>query len=110
MLNRATVAQPGQEGRHRRNPELPPPLGLAALLVWLGHHTRIRPHGLFALYVAGYSIFRVFIETLRVDPAKELFGLRLNFCVMGFVFLAASAWFVHTQRSGGSRRTEPAHA
>jgi prolipoprotein diacylglyceryltransferase len=28
-------------------------LGLAATLVWLGHHRRIRPPGLFALYVAG---------------------------------------------------------
>ena len=30
-------------------------LALAAFLVWLGHHRRIRPPGLFALYVAGYS-------------------------------------------------------
>ena len=30
-------------------------LALAAFLVWLGHHARIKPWGLFALYVAGYS-------------------------------------------------------
>ncbi|MFL5957831.1 MAG: prolipoprotein diacylglyceryl transferase family protein [Solirubrobacterales bacterium] len=29
-------------------------LGLAAALVWVGHHRRIRAPGLFALYVAGY--------------------------------------------------------
>src|SRR5487761_439961 len=29
-------------------------LVLAAFLVWLGHHRRIRPLGLMALYVAGY--------------------------------------------------------
>jgi prolipoprotein diacylglyceryl transferase len=29
---------------------------LAAALVWLGHHRRIRAPGLFALYVAGYSL------------------------------------------------------
>ncbi len=73
-------------------------LGLAAVLVWLGRTGRLRAPGLFALYVAGYAIFRVFIETLRVDPAKELLGLRLNFWVMGVVFLAAAAWFVRTQR------------
>jgi prolipoprotein diacylglyceryl transferase len=73
-------------------------LGLAAVLVWLGHHRRIRPPGLFALYVAGYAIFRVFMETLRVDPAKELLGLRLNFWVMGATFLIAAAWFARTQR------------
>ena len=31
-------------------------LALAAFLVWLGHHRRIRPPGLFALYVAGYRL------------------------------------------------------
>src|ERR1700722_11474224 len=30
-------------------------LALAAVLVWLGQHRNIRPQGLFALYVAGYS-------------------------------------------------------
>ncbi|MFL5836446.1 MAG: hypothetical protein ACJ76K_07660 [Solirubrobacteraceae bacterium] len=29
-------------------------LGLAAALVWVGHHRRIGARGLFALYVAGY--------------------------------------------------------
>ena len=40
---------------------------LAAFLVWLGHHRKIRPPGLFALYVAGYSAFRIFEESLRID-------------------------------------------
>ena len=53
-------------------------LSLAALLVWLGHHRRIRPPGLFALYVAGYSAFRIFAELIRVDPAHHVLGLRLN--------------------------------
>ncbi|MBS1885195.1 MAG: prolipoprotein diacylglyceryl transferase, partial [Actinobacteria bacterium] len=39
-------------------------LALAAFLVWLGHHRRIRPPGLFALYVTGYSAFRIFEESL----------------------------------------------
>ena len=56
-------------------------LGLAAFLVWLGHHRRIRPPGLFALYVAGYSLGRIGEELLRVDPAHHIFGLRLNFFV-----------------------------
>ena len=38
-------------------------LALAAFLVWLGHHARIRPWSLFALYVAGYSAYRIFEET-----------------------------------------------
>jgi len=84
-------------------------LGLAAALVWLGHHRRIRPPGLFALYVAGYAAFRMFVETLRIDPAKELFGLRLNFYVMGVLLVVAVVWFLRVQR-GGSQRTAPAAA
>src|ERR1700739_2332204 len=41
----------------------------AAALVWLGHHTSIRPPGLFALYVVGYSGYRIFEETIRIDSS-----------------------------------------
>ncbi len=66
---------------------------LAAALVWLGHHRRIRPGGVFALYVAGYSFFRIFEELLRVDPAYHVFGLRLNFFVALVLLAVALAAF-----------------
>jgi prolipoprotein diacylglyceryl transferase len=75
-------------------------LGLAAFLVWLGHHRRIRPPGLFALYVTGYSAFRIFEESLRVDPARYIAGLRLNFYVACLLTLAGALWFVAIQRRG----------
>lgn len=75
-------------------------LGLAGFLVWLGHHRKIRPPGLFALYVTGYSAFRIFEESLRVDPAHYIFGLRLNFYVAALLALAGAAWFVAIQRKG----------
>src|SRR6516225_4061296 len=56
-------------------------LALAAFLVWLGNHRRIRPPGLFALYVAGYSGFRIFEETLRIDYSVYILGMRLNFWI-----------------------------
>jgi len=73
-------------------------LALAAALVWLGHHRRVRPPGLFALYVAGYSAFRIFEELLRVDPAKHILGLRLNFFVAIVLMAAGLAWFASTMR------------
>jgi prolipoprotein diacylglyceryl transferase len=73
-------------------------LALAALLVWLGRHRSIRPPGLFALYVAGYSAFRIVEELLRVDPAKHVLGLRLNFFLASVLTVAGLAWFVATQR------------
>ena len=72
-------------------------LALAAALVWLGHHRRIRPPGLFALYVTGYSAFRIFEETLRIDSSEHFLGLRLNFYVAGLLTVGGLAWFAVIQ-------------
>jgi prolipoprotein diacylglyceryl transferase len=74
-------------------------LALAGTLVWLGGRRTIRPPGLFALYVAGYSGFRIVEELLRIDPAHHILGLRLNFYVASTLFLAGLAWFARIQRA-----------
>ncbi len=79
---------------------------LAGALIWLGRRRNIKPPGLFALYVAGYSFARIGEELLRVDPAHHIFGLRLNFYVATLLCLAGLAWFVYTQRRESS--TAPA--
>jgi prolipoprotein diacylglyceryl transferase len=79
---------------------------LACALVWLGRRRAIKPPGLFALYVAGYSFARIGEELLRVDPAHHIFGLRLNFYIATIICLAGLAWFVRTQR--GPNSTSPA--
>jgi prolipoprotein diacylglyceryltransferase len=73
-------------------------LALAAFLVWLGHHARIRPWGLFALYVAGYSGYRIFEETIRVDSSEYFLGLRLNLFVAIALTVIGLVWFVLAQR------------
>ena len=78
-------------------------LGLAAFLVWLGHRRAIRPPGLFALYVAGYAVFRIPEELLRVDPAHHFLGLRLNLFVAVALTLAGLVWFARSQRRGRGR-------
>jgi len=80
-------------------------LALAAALVWLGHHRKIRPWGLFALYVAGYSAFRILEESLRIDTSEHFLGLRLNFYVAIAGTLAGLAWFRAAQSRGA--RAEP---
>jgi prolipoprotein diacylglyceryl transferase len=85
-------------------------LSLAAFLVWLGHHRKIRPPGLLALYVAGYSAFRIFEETLRIDYSNYVLGQRLNFWIAGLLCLAGLAWFVAIQRGWrlrGEQAVEP---
>ena len=79
-------------------------LALAAILVWLGHHTAIRPPGLFALYVTGYSAFRIYEESLRIDYSQHFLGLRLNTFVASALTLIGIVWFTYTQRR---RPTEP---
>jgi prolipoprotein diacylglyceryl transferase len=81
-------------------------LALAAGLVWLGHHRTIRPWGLFALYVAGYSAFRIFEESVRIDSSAHFLGLRLNFFIACLGTLAGLVWFVLAQR--GKDKPEPA--
>jgi prolipoprotein diacylglyceryl transferase len=79
-------------------------LALAAFLVWLGHNRRIRPPGLFALYVTGYSLFRILEETLRIDPAHHILGLRLNFFLACALTLAGAVWFAVSQEHRPARR------
>jgi prolipoprotein diacylglyceryl transferase len=73
-------------------------LSLAGFLVWLGHHRRIRAPGLLALYVAGYSAFRIFEETLRIDYSNHILGERLNFWIASLCCLAGLVWFTGIQR------------
>ncbi len=73
-------------------------LAWAAVLVWIGHHRRINPWGLFALYVAGYSGYRIFEETIRIDYSEYILGMRLNFWVAILMTAAGICWFVWVQR------------
>ena len=49
---------------------------------------RIRPPGLFALYISWYTLGRLFEEQLRIDPSHEFLGQRLNFWVAAVLFVA----------------------
>jgi prolipoprotein diacylglyceryl transferase len=83
-------------------------LALAGLLVTLGRRRDIRPPGLFALYVAGYSAFRIFEEILRVDPAHHFLGLRLNLFVAIALTLAGLVWFWRAQTRPPRRQVSTA--
>ncbi|HYB26626.1 MAG TPA: prolipoprotein diacylglyceryl transferase [Solirubrobacteraceae bacterium] len=77
---------------------------LAGFLIWLGNHRRIKAPGLMALYVAGYSGYRIFEEQIRIDYSVHILGMRLNFWIATLVCLAGFAWFFWIQRNG---TTEP---
>jgi len=73
-------------------------LALAAALTWLGHHRDIRPPGLLALYVTGYSAYRIVEESIRIDSSAHVLGLRLNMYIAIAGTLAGAAWFTAIQR------------
>ena len=72
-------------------------LGVVVLLV-LRAKTRIRPPGIFFLYVAWYTFGRFFLELIRTDEAHEFLGLRLNNWVSLVLFVLAVVGFVWAQR------------
>jgi prolipoprotein diacylglyceryl transferase len=73
-------------------------LAWAAFLVWLGRHRRIKPPGLFALYVFGYSAYRIFEESLRIDSSVYILGLRLNMYIACILTVVGAVWFYRSQR------------
>ena len=69
----------------------------AGALILIGWRFRIKPPGLFALYVMFYTGFRAYEETLRIDPAHHFLGQRLNFWVSVVLFALATAFFLSWQ-------------
>ena len=82
-------------------------LVLAAGLAWLVRRHRVRAPGVFALYIAGYSGFRLFEESLRIDYSNYVLGMRLNFWIALLVCVAALLWFVAIQRRSDLKKLLP---
>ena len=62
-----------------------------------------RQGDVFALYVFGYTAGRVWIETLRIDEANLILGLRLNIWVSLIVLITASAYLIASKRRGNTK-------
>jgi prolipoprotein diacylglyceryl transferase len=81
-------------------------LAIAAILVWADRRFRMGGGRVFALYVAGYTLGRGWIEMLRIDPARtHLFGLRINVITSIVLFLLAVAYLIWKRNVG---REDPA--
>jgi len=75
---------------------------LALLLVRLDHRFDLRRGQVFALYVAGYPLGRVFIELMRTDDANLILGQRVNVWVSVLVFLLGVLLFFWFGRRDGT--------
>ena len=68
-------------------------LGVAAVVYYADRRWRFGKGRAFALYVAGYTVGRFWIEALRIDEAHHFLGLRLNDWTSLLVFAGAAVYF-----------------
>lgn len=77
-------------------------LGVAVLVVWADRRFRLGHGRAFALYVAGYTAGRFWVELLRADDATHIFGIRINVFTAALVFIGAVIYLI-AARSRGPR-------
>src|SRR5437764_5024750 len=89
-------------------------LGVAALVVWADRRFRLGHGRAFAVYVAGYTAGRFWIELMRTDDATHVLGLRVNVWTAILVFAGAVVYIVLAAKRGPREdpeslqgRTEP---
>lgn len=75
-------------------------LGVALLVIWADKKFRLGHGRVFALYVAGYTAGRFWIEMMRTDTANHILGLRINVWTSILVFTAAVIYFVLAAKRG----------
>ena len=73
-------------------------VGVAIAVVWADRRFRMGHGRVFALYVALYSLGRACIESLRIDPADLVLGLRFNVWTSLLVLAGAVAYIVVSAR------------
>ena len=74
-------------------------LGVIALVILVDRRYKLGHGRAFALYVAGYTAGRAWIENLRIDTVNEFAGLRLNVWTSIVLFIVAVAYFVYASRT-----------
>ena len=74
-------------------------LGVIALVILIDRRYKLGHGRAFALYVAGYTAGRAWIENLRIDTVNEFAGLRLNVWTSILLFILATAYFIYASRT-----------
>ena len=72
------------------------------LLLNLDKRFELRWGKMFALYIAYYSIGRIWTESLRIDPSEVVLGLRINiWSALAGILAAIVIWRVQSRRHPG---------
>jgi prolipoprotein diacylglyceryl transferase len=73
-------------------------LGVIALVILADRRFKLGHGRAFALYVAGYTAGRAWIENLRIDTVNHIAGLRLNVWTALIMFVLSVAYLIISSR------------
>ena len=79
-------------------------VGVFLLVLWADRKFRMGHGRVFALYVAGYTAGRVWIEMMRSDEATHVLGIRINVFTSLLVFIGAVIYLLVVR----GKREDPA--
>ncbi len=89
-------------------------VSMAALIAWADRRFRFKAGQVFALYFFAYPVGRIWMETMRLDEAREFLGIRLNaWTSILMLFLGAAIFMIagklgHSTQLLGDERFIPA--
>ncbi|MDH3295409.1 MAG: prolipoprotein diacylglyceryl transferase [Acidimicrobiia bacterium] len=72
---------------------------LAAFLIWIDRRGVLKRGMILPLYVAGYGIGRFLVEAVRIDPATDILGIRVNHWMSGLAVVVSAAVLVLAYRN-----------
>jgi prolipoprotein diacylglyceryl transferase len=74
---------------------------LAGFLIWIDRRGVLKKGMILPLYVAGYGIGRFLVETVRIDAATEILGIRVNHWMSGIAVAASVVALLVLYRTAG---------
>lgn len=80
-------------------------VGVALVLIWADRRFQLGHGRVFALYVLLYCSGRIWIESLRIDSANTVLGLRLNVWTALLVGIGAAVYLIVSWRMRPGRET-----
>lgn len=87
-------------------------LCLAAILILLDSKRWLKPGQMVPAWILGYGVVRFLVESLRIDPATQLAGIRVNHWVSGVAVIIGIGWLLAVElvarRSGAEPDSEKA--